>query len=100
MITLSQIITDFASALKAVDTTAPQGSSRKRIYQPGVGPLTEAEAVRRAFAILSDQDPIYAAAKPCQYPNSRQTCDVVLRGSWALEFKLIRPFGDNGAEAE
>ena len=100
MITLRQITTDFASALKAVDATAPQGSSLTRIYQPGIGPLTEAEAIRRAFAFLADQNPIYADAKPCLYPNKRQTCDIVMRGSWALEFKLIRPFGDNGVEAE
>ena len=34
------------------------------------------------------------------YPNSRQHCDLVIPDEWAIEFKLIRPFGDNGAEAE
>ena len=27
-------------------------------------------------------------------------CDLVITSEWALEFKLIRPFGDNGEEAE
>jgi hypothetical protein len=100
MITLQHLTNDFAAGLKAVDATAPQGASRTRTYRPGVGPLTEAEAIRRAFAFMADVNPIYADAKPCPYPNTRQTCDIVLPGSWALEFKLIRPFGDNGVEAE
>ena len=73
MITLRQITTDFASALKAVDAAAPQGSSRTRTYRPGVGPLNEAEAIRRAFAFLAGQNQAYADAMPCLYPNSRQT---------------------------
>ena len=97
---LDQLTSDFATALKVVDATAPQGSSRTRVYQPGVGPLTEAEAIRRAFQVMRDVDPAYAVAKPSPYPGSRQTCDVVLPGLWALEFKLIRPYGDNGVEAE
>ncbi len=32
--------------------------------------------------------------------KDRQQCDLVILGEWAIEFKLLRPFGDNGAEAE
>lgn len=28
------------------------------------------------------------------------TCDIVIPGFWAIEFKLIRPYGDNGKIAE
>jgi hypothetical protein len=39
-------------------------------------------------------------SSPKRYPNSRRQCDLVIPGEWAVEFKLLRPFGDNGAEAE
>jgi hypothetical protein len=35
-----------------------------------------------------------------RYPGTSQVCDLVVPGEWALEFKLLRPFGDNGVEAE
>ncbi len=31
---------------------------------------------------------------------TRRTPDVLISGLWALEFKLARPFGDNGKQAE
>jgi len=31
---------------------------------------------------------------------TRRTPDVLITGHWALEFKLARPFGDNGRQAE
>jgi hypothetical protein len=36
---LSDIVSDFAVAFKAVDETRPQEASRKRTYRPGIGPL-------------------------------------------------------------
>jgi hypothetical protein len=42
----------------------------------------------------------YQNASPKQYPYSRQQCDLVIPGQWAIEFKLLRPFGDNGKVAE
>lgn len=32
--------------------------------------------------------------------ETRRTPDLLIKGSWALEFKIVRPFGDNGKEAE
>lgn len=99
---LSDIVSDFADAFKAVDQTRPQGASRTRTYRPGVGPLTEADAIKRALRYLQTevQYPGYQDASPKRYPNSRQQCDLVIPGEWALEFKLLWPFGDNGREAE
>jgi len=42
----------------------------------------------------------YEGCGPRGYPGSRNTCDVVLPKSWAIEIKLARPFGDNGKPAE
>ena len=99
---LGDIVSDFAEAFKAVDETRPQGASRTRTYKPGIGPLTEADAVNRALQHLKESklSSYYRDASPKRFPDSRQQCDLVIPGEWAIEFKLLRPFGDNGAEAE
>jgi len=101
-LSLSEVVSDFADAFKAVDETRPQGASRTRTYKPGIGPLTEADAVNRALEHLKEgrRSSYYRHASPKRYPSSRQQCDLVIPNEWAIEFKLLRPFGDNGAEAE
>jgi hypothetical protein len=101
MIELGLIVSHFAEALKAVDSLGPQGSSKSRQYLPGVGPLSEAEAIRLSFRYLRVQySSLYGDAQPRPYPGERRICDLVLPSLWAIEMKLIRPFGDNGVEAE
>lgn len=97
---MTDIVDDFACAFKAVDESAPRGRSRTREYQAGIGPLTEDEAVARALVWLRQRKSVYSDAGPKAYPGSRQKCDLVLPAQWAIECKLIRPFGDNGVEAE
>ncbi len=101
-LSVGDFVNDFAVALKAVDKTGPQGASRTRTYRPGVGPLTEDDAINRALLFLKTEirPAIYSSASSRPYPNSRQKCDLVIPNEWAIEFKLIRPFGDNGIEAE
>ena len=101
MLELANAVSDFAAAFKAIDSSAPQGRFRDRVYRPGIGPLTEEEAVRRAVRHLQQIRPeVYSSAAPRNYPNDRLKCDLVIQGEWALEFKRIQPFGDNGKEAE
>ncbi len=102
MLPLSELANDFADALYAVDAGRPQGRSRTRVYQHGVGPLSESEATESALKYLrqGSRSTTYAMAAECPYPNSRQICDVVIPGEWAIEVKLARPYGDNGREAE
>lgn len=98
---MADLVTDFAAAFKAIDESAPVGRSRTREYKPGIGPLTENEVTTRAIAWLkSTKAQTYGTARQMAYPNSRQLCDIVIPGQWAIECKLIRPFGDNGMEAE
>ncbi len=101
-VSLGDIVSDFADAFKAVDETRPQGASRTRTYRPGIGPLTEADAVNQALQHpkRGRRSSYYRDASPKRYPSSRQQCDLVIPEEWAIEFKLLRPFGDNGAEAE
>jgi hypothetical protein len=101
-LSLGDIVSDLADAFKAVDETRPQGASKTRTYRPGLGPLTEADAVNRALQHLKEgtRSSYYRDASSKRYPGSRQQCDLVIPDEWAIEFKLLRPFGDNGAEAE
>ncbi len=95
------LVRDLAAAFKAVDESAPTGRSKTREYKSGIGPLTENEATTRAVSWLRATKPeSYEKARAMPYPNSRQLCDIVIPAEWALELKLIRPFGDNGIEAE
>ena len=86
---LESVIDAFASGLRAVDTI---GVAHKA-FQPGVGPYGEADAVRAALERMRS-DSRFADARTKRLP------DMLIPGQWALEFKIIRPFGDNGLPAE
>ena len=85
---LNVITKQIADALVNID------SSRIpfRAFNPGVGPYGEPQLVREIARLLA-----------LQYPNrvlTKRTPDLLIQGMWALEFKIVRPFGDNGKEAE
>ena len=87
---LEQIVGDVATALVAVDGC---GVPFKQ-FQPGVGPYGEPQllgAVTRHLNTL----PAYGGTA-----RTKRTPDLLIPGHWALEFKLARPFGDNGNQAE
>jgi hypothetical protein len=97
--TLEQIIHHLANALKAIDTTMPIEGN----FQPGIGPHTEDHARDMAIAYLRNQPntaATYQNACSVQYPGRREMCDLVIPEKWAIELKLLRPFGDNDREAE
>jgi hypothetical protein len=88
---LAEVVEDFADALAAVDAS---GAVHKQ-FQRGIGPFGEADAVRSALAWLKQ-------SKPHQYGKSatKRLPDLLIPGEWALELKIVRPFGDNGLPAE
>ncbi|EHR70753.1 hypothetical protein BurJ1DRAFT_1902 [Burkholderiales bacterium JOSHI_001] len=88
---LEALIEDVAAALAAVDS---QRAVHKQ-FQPGIGPFGEADAVRAALAWLKE-------AKPERYRSAatKRLPDLLLPGEWAVELKIVRPFGDNGLPAE
>jgi hypothetical protein len=98
MVELGRIVDDIAQALKALDSAG----LRNNPYQPGIGPFTEPKALELALQWLAQQYPqLYAGAGPKSYPGiPRKMCDLVIGDKWAIEVKLIRPFGDNGKPAE
>lgn len=65
-----------------------------RKYKPGVGPYGEPQLLRTTSKILNSKN-IYEGRV-----ETKRNPDLLIRGSWAIEFKLARPFGDNGREAE
>jgi hypothetical protein len=90
-ISLHQLVKDFGDALQVVD------ASRRthKTFQPGIGPFGEADATKAALEILRQQDPrTYGKAVTKRQP------DLLIPDHWQVELKVIRPFGDNGKEAE
>lgn len=88
---LGELVDDIASALAAVDA---ERRAHKQ-FQPGIGPFGEADAVRAALGWLKQ-------SKPEQYRGAatKRLPDLLVPGSWAIELKVVRPFGDNGLDAE
>jgi hypothetical protein len=70
-------------------------------YKAGIGPFSESEGLKLALEYLKRTRPlVYQGAGERPYPNNRTRCDLVVPGEWAIEFKMLRPFGDNGKPAE
>ena len=80
-----------ADALKWIDST---GVAHKN-FQPGVGPYGEPQLVRKCLEYLRERFPDEFSGA-----QSKREPDVLIPGRWALEVKLVRPFGDNGRPAE
>jgi hypothetical protein len=88
---LKSVVDAFAEGLRAIDS----GAVAHKSFKPGVGPYGEADAVRLALQHMREQSPeLFSAARTKRLP------DVLIPEQWALEFKIVRPFGDNGLPAE
>jgi hypothetical protein len=83
----SDIIHFIADYLKEFDSEGPIHKS----YLPGIGPFGEPQLVRLISQTFF--------AKGVKARTSR-TPDLEINDEWAIEFKIVRPFGDNGKEAE
>ena len=84
---LDGVVTLIADTLKEFDSLAP---TRKN-YKPGIGPFGEVELIKELSKRLTDKGYISTTAR---------TPDLTFNNEWALEFKIIRPYGDNGKVAE
>jgi hypothetical protein len=90
IVTLTQyeeIVELIADILKQFDDERPVHKN----FRPGIGPFGEAQIVTEIAKRLSSH------GIPAQ---TKRTPDLEIRSEWALEFKIVRPFGDNGREAE
>lgn len=87
---LTDLVADVRDACVGIDSAAVPF---KR-FQPGVGPYGEPQLVK-GIAQRLNVLPRYRGRAA-----SKRTPDLLIRDLWAMEFKIARPFGDNGEEAE
>jgi hypothetical protein len=90
VVDLTLLVRDIADALVSVDATG----SPFKAFQPGVGPYGEPQLVGLIAKHLRDLVRYGRGVKTKRSP------DLLIPGQWAVEFKIARPFGDNGREAE
>lgn len=82
-----EIVRTIADLLKDFDAERPVHKE----FRPGIGPFGEPQLVKAIAQRLSAQG---IAAQ------TKRTPDLDIEHKWAIEFKVVRPFGDNGKEAE
>src|SRR5258706_8154371 len=87
---LNEIVFDIAEALVAIDCSSASFKEFKR----GVGPYGEPQLVAEIARRLNE------ALKYRKTVVTKRTPDLLIPGQWLLEFKIARPFGDNGRQAE
>jgi hypothetical protein len=97
---MSQLVEDFAAALKAVDSTRPVAHNARSgaLFQAGIGPHSEAATCRLTLEFMKTLHPSDYAGFDVNVPyqtGSRSRCDLASQ-EWAIEVKMLRLFGDNG----
>jgi hypothetical protein len=83
----NQIVEIIADILKVFDAERPV----HKTFNPGIGPFGEPQIVKIISQRLTG---LGIRAKTKREP------DLEIQNEWAIEFKIVRPFGDNGKEAE
>ena len=83
----AEIVKTIADVLKDYDLEAPV----HKAFRPGIGPFGEPQIVSLIAARLANKGIV---------AKTRRTPDLDIEHQWAIEFKIVRPFGDNGKVAE
>ena len=87
-----RLVERIADLVAMLDGERPIHRSRGRVFKPGIGPFGEPQLVKALARRLTDK------GVPSR---SRRTPDLdVGNGTWGIECKIARPFGDNDAIAE
>lgn len=81
------VVTEVADLLKEFDSEHPTFKQ----FQPGIGPFGEPQIV----SIIAQR----LTAKGIE-ARTKRTPDLDICQQWAIEFKIVRPYGDNGKIAE
>ena len=87
---LEELLSEVTNALVRIDASG----ERFRAFKPGVGPYGEPQLVK-LIADYLNQLPSYPGTV-----RTKRSPDLLIPNEWAIEFKITRPFGDNGKEAE
>lgn len=83
----TDLVINIANILMELDLEKPIHKE----FKPGIGPFGEPQLVKLIAVRLNLMG---IPAKTKQKP------DLEISNEWAIEFKIVRPFGDNGREAE
>lgn len=87
---LVDLVAEIANAIVDIDRSEPPHKS----FRAGAGPFGEPQLVRM-IANRLDKLTVYKGLI-----EIKRSPDMLIRNHWAVEFKIARPFGDNGNEAE
>jgi len=87
---LEEVVSDAAEALVRID----RSGQAFRAFQPGVGPYGEPQVVRGIASHFNELPKYHGTFR------TRRTPDLLIPDQWAIEFKITRPYGDTGKEAE
>jgi hypothetical protein len=87
MMQYPNLVRTIADVLKEFDDEKPIHKE----FKPGIGPFGEPQIVK----IIAEKLTLKGILA-----ITRKTPDLDIQGQWAIEFKIVRPFGDNGKEAE
>lgn len=105
LLSLQEIICDFADGMKAADARRPiaQSARSTRTYRSGLGPFSESATIKLVMlelgAMRTERYGSYSLE--VKYPTSaRNKCDLCIgtapHWDWAIEVKMLRLMGDNG----
>jgi hypothetical protein len=86
---LGSFIFDIANVLKDFDSEKPI----HKHFSLGIGPFGEPQLVKEISNRLNQLKNSYKT-------KTKRTPDLDVNGEWAIEVKIVRPFGDNGHLAE
>ncbi len=87
---LTELINDISDVLVNIDKSEPPFKP----FHAGVGPYGEPQLVRLIAKYLNN------IPKYKRSVVTRRVPDLLIPQEWAIEFKIARPFGDNGNRAE
>ena len=87
---LDEVVSDIADALVRID----KSGEPFRTFKPGVGPYGEPQLISRIASRFNELPKYHGAVR------TKRTPDLLIPNEWAIEFKITRPYGDNGKEAE
>jgi hypothetical protein len=87
---LAEIVKDVADCLVAIDAS----KIPFRSFQAGVGHCGEPQLLKAIASHLN------RLTKYDSHVQTKRTPDLLIPQQWAIEFKIARPYGDNGKEAE
>jgi hypothetical protein len=82
-----EFVREVADILHQFDSERPIHKS----FRPGIGPFGEPQLITVVAQRLRDRG---------KDAHTQRVPDLGIARQWAVEFKVVRPFGDNGREAE